>query len=447
MHLKNTVSAMPNIVLLHLEFSLIDQVKFYPMLFRQGFLFKLKPNGRQARQMARYAGCCRYVYNKGLSWAKEQYEKKTGQRPSYKNLSALLLEWKRDPQTQRLSDCYSQCLQQSMKDLSRAYSNFFSGRAAFPVFHRKHGSSDGFRYPQGFKLDESGKQVYLPGIGFVKYRRSRYIEGKAKNMTVMRKADGWYVSIQTEYEKEVPSHHGDEVGMDMGVVWFCTLSDGTQIAPCNALKKHLKKLAQKQRALSRKQKFSKNWKKERKSIANLHQRIGNIRQDYINKVALDLSKKHAVIYREDLKIKNMTGSAAGTPEAPGCKVAQKSGLNRAILDQGWGKFFQRLDWKCEQRGATVIKVAPQYTSRTCPNCGYESKENRPSQSKFKCVKCGYGGHADIVGAINIKVRGQRMSACGEPDEKDRVRVNRRMETLHGADQQQEPIEAIIGESR
>ena len=143
------------------------------MLFRQGFLFKLKPNGRQARLMSRFAGCCRFVYNKGLSWAKEQYEKKTGQYPTYKNLSALLPDWKKDPDMLWLSECYSQCLQQSMKDLARAYSNFFSGHAGFPVFHRKFGSSDGFRYPQGFKIDETGKQIYLPGIGFVKYRRSR----------------------------------------------------------------------------------------------------------------------------------------------------------------------------------------------------------------------------------------------------------------------------------
>ena len=186
------------------------------MLFRQGFLFKLKPNGRQARLMSRFAGCCRFVYNKGLTWAKEQYESKTGKHPTYKNLSALLPEWKKDPELPWLSECYSQCLQQSMKDLSRAYSNFFSGRADFPVYHKKFGTSDSFRYPQGFKIDETGKQIYLPGIGFVKYRRSRYIEGKAKNVTVMRKADGWYVSIQTEYEKEIPKHNGDEVGMDMG---------------------------------------------------------------------------------------------------------------------------------------------------------------------------------------------------------------------------------------
>ena len=417
------------------------------MLFRQGFLFKLKPNGRQARLMARFAGCCRFVYNKGLNWAKEQAEKKTGQYPTYKNLSALLPEWKKEPELYWLSECYSQCLQQSMKDLARAHSNYYAGLTDYPVFHRKHGSSDGFRYPQGFKIDETGKQLYLPGIGWVKYRRSRFIEGKAKNVTVIRKADGWYVSIQTEYEREVPVHPGDEVGMDTGVVWFCTLTDGTQIAPCHALKKHLKKLAQWQRALSRKEKFSRNWKKSQKRIAKLHQRIGNIRQDYINKVALDLSKKHAVIYREDLKIKNMTASASGTLEQPGRKVAQKSGLNRAILDQGWGKFFLQLQWKCEQRGATVIKVAPQYTSRICPKCGYESKLNRKSQSRFECVSCGFSANADRVGAENIMVRGQRMSACGELDAKGRVRVNRRMENLHRVGQQQEPIEVIIGESR
>ena len=110
----------------------------------------------------------------------------------------------------------------------------------------------------------------------------------------------------------------------------------------------------------------------------------------------------------------MTASAAGTVEEPGHNVAQKSGLNRAILDQAWGKFFQRLEWKCEQRGAQVIKVSPQ--------------------------------NADVVGARNIKVRGQRMSACGELGEVGRAQVNRRMETVHGAGQQQEPIEVISGVS-
>ena len=131
------------------------------MLFRQGFLFKLKPNGRQARLMSRFAGCCRFVYNKGLSWAKEQYENKTGKHPSYKNLSALLPDWKKDPEMLWLSECYSQCLQQSMKDLSRAYCNFFSGRTAFPVFHRKYGANDA--RSKDSKLMKPASKFICPG--------------------------------------------------------------------------------------------------------------------------------------------------------------------------------------------------------------------------------------------------------------------------------------------
>ena len=185
------------------------------MLFRQGFLFKLKPNGRQARLMSRFAGCCRFVYNKGLSWAKEQYENKNGKHPSYKNLSALLPEWKKHPEMLWLSECYSQCLQQSMKDLSRAYRNFFSGRTAFPVFHRKYGANDAFRYPQRFKIDETGKQIYLPGIGFVKYRRSRYIEGKAKNITVILRLTVGMFLFKRNTKKKFPYTKA----MKLGWIW------------------------------------------------------------------------------------------------------------------------------------------------------------------------------------------------------------------------------------
>ena len=112
-------------------------------------------------------------------------------------------------------------------------------------------TTDSFRFPQGFKIDEGRRQIYLPSIGWVKYKRSRFIQGKAKNVTVSRQADGWYVSIQTEYEMEPPKHAGDSVGIDMGCVRFCTLSDGTFFEPCGALKKSLKKLAR-MRAQARK---------------------------------------------------------------------------------------------------------------------------------------------------------------------------------------------------
>ena len=102
-------------------------------------------------------------------------------------------------------------------------------------------TTDSFRFPQDFKIGEGRRQIYLPSIGWVKYKRSRFIQGKAKNVTVSRQADGWHVSIQTEYEMEPPKHAGGSVGIDMGCVRFCTLSDGTFFEPCGALKKELKK--------------------------------------------------------------------------------------------------------------------------------------------------------------------------------------------------------------
>ena len=118
-------------------------------------------------------------------------------------------------------------------------------------------------------------------------------------------------------------------------------------APCNALKKNLKKLSFEQKRLARMTKFGKNWHKQKERIAKLHQHIANIRKDFLEKLSLKLCKNHAVIVREDLKIKNMTASAKGTAEEPGSRVKQKSGLNRAILDQGWGLFFAKLEWKTQ----------------------------------------------------------------------------------------------------
>ena len=193
-------------------------------------------------------------------------------------------------------------------------------------------------------------------------------------------------------------------------------------------------------------KFGKNWHKQKERIAKLHQHIANIRKDFLEKLSLKLCKNHAVIVREDLKIKNMTASAKGTAEEPGSRVKQKSGLNRAILDQGWELFFAKLEWKTQLYGGTVIKVAPAYTSQTCPVCGHCEAKNRPTQAKFKCLCCGHTDNADHVAALNILARGlnNRVSACGEIGGNAQSQVNsgRLFET--GSGQQQEPIEEITG---
>ena len=172
------------------------------MILRKAFQFKLKPNGANIRAFARFCGCTRFVYNQGIEWNNEQSKLNSDFRFSYVALANLLPQWKQE--WPWLAQCHSQVLQQALKDLERAFINFFEGRANFPKFHKKFKSKDSFRYPQGFKIDEGNRVIYLPKIGWVKYRRSRFISGKAKNVTVSRQADGWYVSIQTEQEVDDP---------------------------------------------------------------------------------------------------------------------------------------------------------------------------------------------------------------------------------------------------
>ena len=191
------------------------------------------------------------------------------------------------------------------------------------------------------------------------------------------------------------------VGIDMGVKNLATMSDGTVIEPKNSYRKHEDKLKKEQKKLSKKVKFSKNWCKQKKKVQRAHRKIANVRKDFLHKQSTIISKKHATIVVEDLKIKNMSRSAKGTLEQPGKNVRAKSGLNKSILDQGWGMFREMLRYKLERLGGKLIQVPPQYTSQTCSQCGYVNKANRPSQAKFHCLSCGYENNADVNAAINI----------------------------------------------
>lgn len=381
---------------------------------RQAYKFQLKTNGAQERAMRRYAGACRFIYNKVLAIQKDRYalgEKKL----SYVDAANLLPAWKKEVSTAWLADVPSQSLQQALKDLERAYANFFAKRADFPRFKKK-GQRDSFRYPdpKQIKLDHGNNRLFLPKLGWLRYRNSREVLGVVKNVTVSQSGGKWYVSIQTEREVDEPIPQATSaVGIDMGVTRFATLSDGTFLAPLNSFRKHEQRLARYQRAMSRKQKFSNNWKKAKARVQKLHARIGNIRRDYLHKTTTAISKNHAVVFVEDLKIRNMSKSAAGTVEAPGRNVAAKSGLNKAILDQGWFEFRRQLEYKLQWSGGMLIAVPPQYTSQTCPCCGHVSRDNRRTQAKFECVDCGFAENADVVGAINIKAAGLAVLACGE----------------------------------
>lgn len=198
----------------------------------------------------------------------------------------------------------------------------------------------------------------------------------------------------------------------MGVKRFATLSNGDFVEPLNAFKQERENLTKLQRKLARQKKGSRNSRKTKRKIARLHRYIADSRRDFLHKTSTRIAKNHSIVYVEDLKVSNMSASAAGTKENPGKKVKQKSGLNQSILDQGWYGFFQMLSYKLERKGGKLIKVDPRNTSRTCPQCGFVSAENRRTQASFACIACGYRANADMVGAINVLRAGRARLACG-----------------------------------
>lgn len=370
----------------------------------------MDPDGAQRRLMRRFAGSCRYVYNRALALQKARYErgeKKLG----YAGLCKELTAWRAERVW--LSQVHSQALQQTLKNLERAYRNFFEKRAAFPARKRK-GRGDSFRFPQGTKLDQVNDRIYLPKIGWVRYRNSRSVPGEICNVTVSLSAGRWLVSIQTRRDVPQPVHPSKSaIGIDLGVVRFATLSDGTVYEPLASFKRHQRQLAHYQRLMSRRAKFGKNWRKARKKVQKIHARIGNCRRDYLHKLSSAISKNHAMVCIEDLRVRNMSRSAAGTLESPGKNVAAKSGLNKSILDQGWFEFRRQLEYKLAWNGGVLIAVAPRNSSRECPACGHTEAANRISQARFLCLECGFEENADRVGAINVLARGHRVSACGD----------------------------------
>ena len=403
----------------------------------QAFRFELRPDGQQERQMRRFAGACRFVYNKALALQKANYEA-VGTFIGYVAMAKHLTEWRNSSETPWLKEAPVHPLQHALKDLDRAYQNFFAQRAAFPQFKRK-GDKQSFRYPDAkqFKLDEANGRIFLPKLGWMRLRLSRPVLGVLKNATVSQRAGKWYVSIQTEREVTPPVPQASSaIGIDVGIARFATFSDGDFLAPLNSFKRNQVRLARYQRRMSRKTKFSSNWKKAKAKIQKIHARIAHCRQDFLHKATAAISQNHALVCIEDLQVGNMSKSAKGDVAQPGKRVKAKSGLNRSILDQGWAEFRRQLAYKLRWAGAMLVAVPPHNTSRTCPCCGHVAQENRRTQAEFVCVQCGHHNHADVVGAMNILERGLRLLACGE--DVSRVKVAR---PKRAASAKQEPTEA------
>jgi putative transposase len=372
---------------------------------QQGYVFRLTPNASQDNVLRQFLGCSRLIWNAVLGENEFRFSAGDPLPIGRKSFCHRLLGLKeRYP---FLKDVHSQPLQQTLNDLVAAYQRAFNPKLAseLPTFKRKR-DTQGIRFPQGFRVEN--KRVWLPKIGWIAFRCSRRtmkrkLDGKIKNVTIKLHAGLWFVTFATERDIKQPVHPmiGEVVGIDLGVARWAALSDGTFLDGANAFKKHEARLAVAQRKLANKTKFSKNWVKIKRFIGKIHSRIANVRKDQIHQASCAISKNHAIVVKEDLRITNMMASASGTVEKPGTKVAQKRGLNRRIADQAWGEFDRQLDYKLGWRGGKLVRINPKNTSRECNSCHHVSKDNRLTQDAFLCVQCGHAANADSNAAENI----------------------------------------------
>lgn len=385
------------------------------MLVARAYRHKARFTPEQEILARRFAGCTRLIYNAGLEQRKLGYAV-TGRGMSYMRQTYFLKEVKADPDFAFLLQAPAHVLQQALRDLDRAFANFFAGRSRYPK-PRRRGERDGFRFPDpdpkqiGLNDPARQGQVRLPKLGWVSVRNcyprlgGRLFEGAVKHVSVVREADGWYLSFCCEVELgERSAPAGGPVGLDLGVANSLATSDGQFVHLPVIATREWEKIGLLQSRVNRRQKGSHNREKARLALARHRQHLGRRKRDAIHKLTTELAKGHELIAIEDLKVTAMTRSARGTADEPGVNVAQKSGLNRAILEQCWGELRRQLAYKTQSHACTLVAMHPSYSSQECRVCGHIAKENRESQAVFRCVACGHADHADVNAACIILER-------------------------------------------
>ena len=297
--------------------------------------------------------------------------------------------------------------QQAIKNLGTAFKNFFEGRADYPRFKKKGVSHDSFRADPGTDkqhpnaVEVSGKRVKLPVIGWVKMREALRFNGKIKSATVSRTADRWFVSLTVEVDHTPPVHETQVAGgVDLGVRALATLSDGSAIEGPKALRKNLKTLRRRSRALSRKVKGSANRRKAARKLARLHARIANIRKDALHKATTEIVRRFDVIGIEDLHVRGMMANGK---------------LARAVADVGMFEFSRQITYKAAMQGVRIV-VADRWfpSSKTCSDCGHIHTGLTLKDREWTCDGCGVVHDRDRNAAINLMnmAASSAVTACG-----------------------------------
>jgi putative transposase len=352
------------------------------MIVRKGFKYRIYPNREQQRRLAVQFGHARYIYNWGLAQSQDKY-------PGYSRLAKQLPILKASEETAWLKEAHSQVLQQSLKDLDRAFQNFFDKRGGYPRYKSKR-VRQSIRYPQPKEswIAPDGRHIYLPKVGHVRLILHRPLEGVMKNVTVSKTRCGkYFVSIQVEVEIAEPVFAGGAVGLDLGLREFVTLSSGEKFAPPQYYRKAQKKRRRLARQLSRKKPGSRNREKARLRLARLDEHIANQRRDFHHKVSRWLVEENQFIGLEDLNVRGMMANHH---------------LAKSIGDAGWSAFVTMLAYKGEWYGCRVEKVSRWYpSSKTCSVCDTEIEAMPLRVRVWQCPVCGVVHDRDVNAAVNI----------------------------------------------
>lgn len=363
------------------------------MIVTKTYKSRLRLSKTQAATIDNYINTCRAVYNLALETKMYAYKSQGVSLSKFDLINQLPdlksgFEW--------VKEVPAQTLQGVIERMDTAYQSFFRG-GGFPKFARR----DKYNSVLFKNVKQVSRYVFkLPKIGTVTIFKDRQPVGELRTATVSRTNGKYYISIVTSQEVDDQSVSSDsQVGIDMGISFFASLSTGEQIENPRHTLKYERQLRIKSRSLARKKKGSNSRERARAELSKLHEKVANVRRDFLHKSSSRVVNEFDFIAVEDLKVSNMI----------------KFGhLSKHIADASWSEFFNQLSYKSAHKGKTFIKVDPKYTSQTCSDCGAVDKKSRLSQSKFVCTSCGAEHNADINASHNILSKGIALSRQREP---------------------------------
>ena len=376
-------------------------------MINKTYKFRLFPTKEQEVLLNQHFGHSRWVYNHFLNERKEQYQADKKSDNYYKQ-SATLTKLKKQEDTKWLKEVNSQTLQFALRSLDTAFLNFFRGNAQFPKFKsRKHKNT--FTIPQFGSID--GDKINIPKFkDGIKVKLHREVLGNIGKMSITKTPTGkYYVSIFTEQEIQELPKTNKQVGCDLGLKDFVITSDNKKFKNNRYTKKYAKQLKKAQQHLSRKQKGSNGFEKQKLKVTKIHEKIASCRLDTLHKVSKELVESYDLISIEDLNVKGMI---------------KNHKLSKHIADASWGNFVTLLQYKCNWYGKELVKVNRFYpSSKTCGDCGWINQDLNLSDREWTCNSCGVVHDRDINASRNIlkeglKILGQGLSNTKVEDKSD-----------------------------